>query len=64
MQTLFNTYFLTIADKISSNNINADNAKLNNYYLLLIHYLIQAFEHHFPNIKFNYVSTTEIKKND
>jgi len=44
-------YFLAIADKISFNNTNADNAKLNNP----LHYLIQAFEHPFPNIKFNHV---------
>ena len=27
-----------------------------------LHYLIQAFEHPFPNVKFNHVPTTEIKK--
>jgi hypothetical protein len=49
----FNTYFLTIPDKISSKNTNANNAKLHTNNSL--HYLIQAFEHPFPNIKFSYV---------
>lgn len=53
MQTLFNMYFLAVADKIIFNSTNADNAKLNNNNPL--HYLIQAFEHPFPNIKFNHV---------
>jgi len=53
LQTLFNTCFLAIADQISFNNTNADNAKLNNNNPL--HYLIRAFEHPFPNIKFNHV---------
>jgi hypothetical protein len=46
-------YILAAADKISFNNTNVDNAKLNNHNLF--HYLIQAFEHPFPNIKFNHV---------
>jgi len=53
LQTLFNMYFLGVADKIGFNNTNADNAKLNSNNPL--HYLIQAFEHPFPNIKFNHV---------
>jgi len=56
----FNTYYLTSPDKISSNNTNANNATLNTNNSL--HYRIKAFEHSFPNIKFNYVSTTEIGK--
>jgi len=49
---------LTIADKIRSDNRYANNGKLNKNSPL--HYLIQAFEHPFRNIIFNYVSTNEI----
>lgn len=49
---------LTTADKRSSNNTHANSGKLNKKTHL--HYLIQAFEHPFPNIKFNYVSNNEI----
>jgi hypothetical protein len=48
----------TLADKIRSDNRYANNGKLNKNSPL--HYLIQAFEHPFRNIIFNYVSTNEI----
>jgi hypothetical protein len=56
-----NNNFLTIADKINSNNtkvghiIESDTDKHLNY-------LSQAFTTPFPKIKFNYTSTKEIEK--
>jgi hypothetical protein len=55
-----NNYFLTIADKISTNNINVNNmaeSYTNNYF----NYLLQAFTSTFPKIECNHTSTKEIE---
>jgi hypothetical protein len=55
-----NNYFLTIADKINTNNINVNNtaeSDTNNY----LNYLSQTFTTLFRKIKFNHTSTKEIE---
>jgi hypothetical protein len=54
-----NNYFLTVADKITFNNINVNNiaeSDTNNH----LNYLSQTFTVPFPKIKFNHTSTKEI----
>jgi hypothetical protein len=57
---LFNNYFLTIAEKITSNICNNTKIDTNNI-KNPIHYLTQTFQKDFPNIKFNYTSTKAIE---
>jgi hypothetical protein len=55
-----NNYYLIVADKITSNNINVKNiaeSDTNNH----LNYLSQTFTIPFPKIKFNHTSTKEIE---
>jgi hypothetical protein len=63
-----NNYFLTTADKISTNNTNVDHVNNTNIGLVrgsdtykYLNYLSRAFTTPFPIIKINYTSTKEIE---
>jgi hypothetical protein len=55
---IFNNYFLTIADRITSNNNNHKNTNMTHP----VNYLANSFRKPFANIHWQYTSTYELTK--